>query len=1122
VAETTFRPIPESAGGIPQSPLPAGARPSKRTSADGMPMSGLSVPQQDLSGDKLLLSAPRVSAGGNAVPALGGIPLWAKLGQGGMGAVYLGFHLRLHKEVAVKVLPFHLAEQQPELIDRFYREAQIAARVQSPHLVGVLDVNEDGGLFYIVMEFVRGVSAGGCLKQLKLAGRAGFDEATALDICIATATGLAAAHAEGIIHRDLKPDNILIPKGGPGDDLLYAAAKLADLGLARVDILGQTVTKSDAAMGTPGYMPPEQGMSAKKAGKPADVFAVGATLYAMLGGRAPFQGESSMEILLHTMQQPHTPIQQLVPAVSAATAALIDRCLAKQPQGRYVDASALREALKICRAALGETGVTQEKALEQMTVLQKAVEVGRPVAIDTSPPPAAPSPVPAMAPSAAMAATLLGKPRTPETAERPRTPETAERPRTAKALAAVLALGLLGGGGFLFWQWRESEFRGALGEAVGGARAGLTAEENGVAQALAALEDFKRAHASRGPSDLAPATELGVQLTARRDKLTKRKADFGSALAEAQRLCPANPQAALSRLEDAERVGKADTGEALPDLLAGLEPGLEKRKAEARAAAAKQGFEANYEAGKELAGRGDWGLAERSLSKALDALAENDHPAKPAVVSLLASARAELKKRADFAAKMKEADAHLAAQRFPEARLAYDEAKRVWPESPDASKAQAGIATALAGASEARYAKAIEEGHAARTARKWPEAEAAFSRALEEKAGDPVASKGVAEAQAGAGEERYTKAMQRGRNLLASKSWAEAEQAFTNALAEKPGDVPASKGQGEAQAGGAGERCAKTLKEGKAALASKEWRTAQAASMRALIEKPGDVEAQQLGAEARYGAAMDEGRAALAQQGWKVAVEAFNRAQQEKRGDQPAGQGITDARYGEALQQARRVLDAGGPREEDWNRAVSALKTALAEKPGDEAAAKELRRAENGLNEARSASSLSRARQLAAMAQTVADWQAVSRACQEALGLQRSDEAAALARRAADAIATLSVPTLSFEPRDQTVFGVELDNVRIDKAPPRPTGGLFAKQAHHAVGAFNATVTPGAHTVKILFFGGYYKKSASFTAVGGKAYRITGWVEANPFNQLFIEVYEDGKLIVEVRNASTD
>lgn len=139
-----------------------------------------SVPSQDLSGDKLLATAPRMPMADKPVPALGGIPLLAKLGQGGMGAVYYGIHPRLKLEVAVKVLPFNLAEKNPGLIERFYREANIAARVRSPHLVLVTDVNEDCGLFFLVMEFVRGTSAGSYLRTLRQAGRPGLSEATAL------------------------------------------------------------------------------------------------------------------------------------------------------------------------------------------------------------------------------------------------------------------------------------------------------------------------------------------------------------------------------------------------------------------------------------------------------------------------------------------------------------------------------------------------------------------------------------------------------------------------------------------------------------------------------------------------------------------------------------------------------------------------------------------------------------------------------------------------------------------------------------------------------------------------------------------------------------------------------
>ena len=314
-----------------------------------------SVPAVDLASEGLLKPAPRILFNQLTVPALGGIPLLAKLGQGGMGAVYFGVHTRLQLEVAVKVLPFQLANQDPTLVQRFFREAQIAAKVKSPHLVSVMDVNEEEGLFYLVMEFVHGKTAGEYLRSViqdDKTPRPGLDELTALDICIAASEGLVAAHGAGVVHRDIKPENILLPRDRKTGEFDFHAAKLSDLGLARNDDSIKSLTAAENVMGTPGFMSPEQANDTKNANKPADVFSMGATLYALLCGKPPFSGNTTLEMILNTIQKSHRSIILVRPDVSPETSTLIDRCLSKRPERRFEDAVALLKALTECRTLL--------------------------------------------------------------------------------------------------------------------------------------------------------------------------------------------------------------------------------------------------------------------------------------------------------------------------------------------------------------------------------------------------------------------------------------------------------------------------------------------------------------------------------------------------------------------------------------------------------------------------------------------------------------------------------------------------------------------------------------------------------------------------------------------------
>jgi len=358
---------------------------SADTSAAGLDFaeSDPDLTYHDLSADSLLSNLPRVEVRGLQVPVLHGIPIVRKIGQGGMGAVYLGQKPLLRQLVAVKMLPMQLAQLRPELVERFVREAQLAASIDSPHLVRVSDVGEVSGQFFIVMEFVEGVSAGDLQKRANRE-KTRIDERVALEICIAATTGLVAAHTQGVIHRDLKPDNVLIPREGGQGTLRYDLAKLVDLGLARSELRDSSLTGSDITMGTPGFMAPEQILAAHRAGKPADVFSMGATLFALLTGRAPFIGENSAAIMMKTLHEPAPSTRDLRPDVSAPTAAVIEQCFQREAGERFPDASALLDALRSCLQALDGRGA-EDEALSRIEELRHAPEVGERVAVSSPP-----------------------------------------------------------------------------------------------------------------------------------------------------------------------------------------------------------------------------------------------------------------------------------------------------------------------------------------------------------------------------------------------------------------------------------------------------------------------------------------------------------------------------------------------------------------------------------------------------------------------------------------------------------------------------------------------------------------------------------------------------------------
>jgi serine/threonine protein kinase/WD40 repeat protein len=274
---------------------------------------------------------------------VGAYRLLEKLGQGGMGVVFKAQDERLGRLVAVKVASSLLAGDEV-LGKRFAREARAAAAVHSAHVASIIDVGEHQGLPFIVLEYLPG---GSLRDAVKREGPLPWPRVAECGVQIAR--GLQAIHAAGLVHRDLKPDNVLLDASG--------VCKITDFGLVGVtDEAGITLTSrltnTGDVMGTLSFMAPEQA-DGKRAGPDADVYALGATLYYLLTGRAPFQGEG-LSLLKRILVDAPPPLEQLAPATPAGLAAVVNGMLSKSPGARG-DAA---------RAAADLASVTARPAVE--------------------------------------------------------------------------------------------------------------------------------------------------------------------------------------------------------------------------------------------------------------------------------------------------------------------------------------------------------------------------------------------------------------------------------------------------------------------------------------------------------------------------------------------------------------------------------------------------------------------------------------------------------------------------------------------------------------------------------------------------------------------------------------
>jgi beta-N-acetylhexosaminidase len=266
---------------------------------------------------------------------LGSCKVGQKLGEGGMGQVYQGYHPMLDRSVAIKILPPVLVESE-EMQARFLQEARIAAALRHPNIVQVYDFGESEGLIYMTMEYVDGTSLKERLAQLRAEGEV-MPITQAAEIARQIADALAYAHAQGAIHRDLKPANILLTPQGQ--------AILVDFGLAVLHG-GPRYTEPGKVWGSPSYIAPEQLGDVPRTDARSDVYSLGVILYEMVTGRPPFKGDSVMEILWQQANAPPRPPHELAPDVSPELEAIILKTLAKRPAERFATAQELADALK--------------------------------------------------------------------------------------------------------------------------------------------------------------------------------------------------------------------------------------------------------------------------------------------------------------------------------------------------------------------------------------------------------------------------------------------------------------------------------------------------------------------------------------------------------------------------------------------------------------------------------------------------------------------------------------------------------------------------------------------------------------------------------------------------------
>ncbi|MCZ7647191.1 MAG: protein kinase [Planctomycetota bacterium] len=710
---------------------------------------------------------------------IGGCRIVEKLGQGGMGAVYLAKHQTLGRQVALKLLPQQFTAN-PEYVQRFLREARAAAQLRHPNIVQVYDAGEQGGQYYISMEFVEGESLAARLKKTGAA-----PEGQALSWLKQAADGLAAAHKLGLVHRDIKPENLLLEKDG--------TLKIADFGLvSAVEGEGDSaLTQSGAMLGTPLYMSPEQCEGHKADGR-SDLYSLGAAFFRVLTGSVAFTAPTPVGVMYkHRYEAPPHP-RSINPTLNEPACQVILRLMAKDPAHRFQSAE---EVAVSVGALLNDTPTLRPGQLP-------ASYTPAPGGATPLPPGLSPAHTPTMLHAQSPALLNAQTPQPPgvvlgQTSVPTSMTTLAQPPRRnplAWAAVILLSLGLLGAGGFFGWQMYHEKKIGEFKQKYQDAFSVKQYEDairvaNAAAAAYPERDEFP---AFRDRAEVAWVVDDVARLKAKAE--TSKKLEKYDEAIDAL-------AAAIKRQEEKRALPGLVPDDTLADLKTWAERKRDERDALAQAGVAEKeerytDAAALYEKAQGLADTDDARLRARQSANrvnfqhhaGLAALYVKNAQWPEALAEWQAAAKFEHKdvsneirtaeRRIRHAELLADANRLNASGNLREAAKRFDEAANVAESESEAKGLREQAAQLL---QDAAFNENLAKGNAALERRDWKAAQEALQAASLARPGDPSLAPKLAKAAAGAWADQADAEFEK-------KNWAAAYASYRKAADADPSD----------------------------------------------------------------------------------------------------------------------------------------------------------------------------------------------------------------------------------------------------------------------------------------------------------------------------------------------